>query len=220
MYSLTIALLVLLSVPSCISVQVASKRLKPTRSSSGSFPNGPWHVQESRIHGADGGRVTYAGVNWPGAEATMVPEGLQYQSIHDIVAKIKSLGMNAVRLTYATEMIDQIYDNGMKDVLVGDSFVRALGQANGTFMFGKVLEKNPTFARNITHIQVSGLASLCPCLLAHLDAYRVLREHLFQVVNGLPGIRRHHHGTGQKLDLRSLGQPYLQSRLVLYSLGR
>lgn len=37
----------------------------------------------------------------------MVPEGLQYQSVETIVSKIKSLGMNSIRLTYATELIDQ-----------------------------------------------------------------------------------------------------------------
>lgn len=31
----------------------------------------------------------------------MIPEGLQYQPIAAIVSKIRSLGMNAIRLTYA-----------------------------------------------------------------------------------------------------------------------
>ena len=44
---------------------------------------------------AKGDRLTYAGVNWPGAADTMVPEGLQYASISDVVKKIKSIGMNA-----------------------------------------------------------------------------------------------------------------------------
>lgn len=126
-----------------------------------SFPNGPFSVSESRIYGANGRRVTYAGVNWPGAEATMVPEGLQYQSVQSIVSKIKSLDMNAVRLTYATEMIDQIYDH-MMDVPIRDSFNNALGEENGTVMFGKVLANNPTFASNITHMQASSLAALWP----------------------------------------------------------
>lgn len=44
---------------------------------------------------AKGDRLTFAGVNWPGAAETMVPEGLQYASIPDLVTKIKSIGMNA-----------------------------------------------------------------------------------------------------------------------------
>lgn len=86
----------------------------------------------------------------------MVPEGLQYQSVRDIVSKIKSLGMNAVRLTYSTEMIDQIYDNGgPQDVPIRTAFVRTLGQENGTVVFEKILEKNPTFSKDITRIQAS-----------------------------------------------------------------
>lgn len=44
---------------------------------------------------ANGHSLTYAGVNWPAAGETMVPEGLQYASIADLVDKIKSVGMNA-----------------------------------------------------------------------------------------------------------------------------
>lgn len=84
----------------------------------------------------------------------MVPEGLQYQSVQEIVSKIRNLGMNAVRLTYATEMIDQMYDNE-QDVPIRTAFVRALGQENGTVVFEKVLDKNPTFSRDITRIQAS-----------------------------------------------------------------
>ncbi len=42
----------------------------------------------------NGARINMAGVNWPAAGETMVPEGLQYASIPDIVSKIKSIGMN------------------------------------------------------------------------------------------------------------------------------
>jgi hypothetical protein len=56
----------------------------------------------------------------------MVPEGLQYESIQSIVSKIKSLGMNVIRLTYAIEMIDDILDDG-GDVSIRTAFQRALG---------------------------------------------------------------------------------------------
>ncbi|CAN8095961.1 unnamed protein product [Discula destructiva] len=100
-----------------------------------SWPNGPFRTNQSSIVGADGARVTYAGVNWSGASETMVPEGLQYQSIETIVGRIKSLGMNAIRLTYATEMIDQIYDHDMIDVPLKTAFTNALGVDNGTQIF-------------------------------------------------------------------------------------
>lgn len=126
-----------------------------------SFPNGPFHAVESRLYGADGRRVTYAGVNWPGAEATMVPEGLQHQSMGEIVARIKGLGANAVRLTYATEMVDRIYEDGdgMRDGPVAGTFVEVLGEENGTAVWEGVLGRNPAFARDITHIE----ASFCFC---------------------------------------------------------
>jgi hypothetical protein len=34
----------------------------------------------------------------------MIPEGLQYQSIKNIVKRVKDLDMNVIRLTYAIEV--------------------------------------------------------------------------------------------------------------------
>lgn len=99
--------------------------------------------------------VVYAGVNWPGAADVMIPEGLQYQSISSIVSKIKSLGMNVIRLTYAIEMIDDIYDDG--DVSLGDATQIALGAENGTKVLNEILAANPSFSTNTTRLQVSTL---------------------------------------------------------------
>lgn len=102
----------------------------------------------------------------------MVPEGLQYQSIEDIVSKIKSLGMNSIRLTYATELIDQIYENNMTDVSIEQSFINALGQDNGTEIFNKVTAKNPSFNSNTTRLQVyDAIAEECARqnIYVHLD---------------------------------------------------
>jgi len=85
----------------------------------------------------------------------MIPEGLQYQSVSTIVSKIKSSGFNIIRLTYATEMVDQIYENDGSDVLISTAFVNALGAENGTTIFNKVLAKNPSFSENTTRLQVS-----------------------------------------------------------------
>lgn len=118
------------------------------------WPNGPFTTSGSWILDASNNNVTYTGANWPGAAETMVPEGLQYQSIETIVSKIKSLGMNSIRLTYATELIDQIYDNNMTDVPIRTSFTNALGVENGTRVFESVVANNPSFGNSTTRLQV------------------------------------------------------------------
>lgn len=120
-----------------------------------SWPNGPFVTSGRWIVDASGANVTYAGVNWPGHVNTMVPEGLQYESIEGVVSQIKSLGMNAIRLTYAIEMVDQIYDNGGQDVPIQKAFTDALGQENGTALFSRVIAKNPSFNNATTRLQVS-----------------------------------------------------------------
>lgn len=83
----------------------------------------------------------------------MLPEGLQYQSIDTIVSKIKELGMNVIRLTFAIEMIDDILDNG-GDVAILDSLINALGETNGTAVFGEIITNNPQFSENTTRLEV------------------------------------------------------------------
>ncbi|KAH8588136.1 cellulase family protein [Bisporella sp. PMI_857] len=82
----------------------------------------------------------------------MIPEGLQYSSIHDVISKIKSLGMNSVRMGYATEMVDDILDNG-GDVTLRDALDRTLGE-NATAILSQIIEHNPTFTANTTRLQV------------------------------------------------------------------
>lgn len=84
----------------------------------------------------------------------MIPEGLQYQSIASTVSKIKSLGMNFIRLTYAISMIDDVVDGG-GDVTLENSFNKALGSTNGPKVLAQVLAKNPTFTKSTTRLQVS-----------------------------------------------------------------
>lgn len=96
--------------------------------------------------------VTYAGINWPGHIDAMIPEGLQYQSIEDIVSKIKSVGFNVVRLTFAVEMVDQIIEGG--DVSVQTSFVKALGDTDGGLVWKKFQERNPGLGDDITRLGV------------------------------------------------------------------
>jgi DhnA family fructose-bisphosphate aldolase class Ia len=89
----------------------------------------------------------------------MLPEGLQYQSIASIVSKMKSIGMNAIRLTYAIQMIDEIYENDGSDVSIQTAFTKALGAANGAKVLKQVLTNNPAFNASTTRLEVSGVGS-------------------------------------------------------------
>jgi hypothetical protein len=122
--------------------------------SSHCWPNTPLIASGRWIHNSLGQNVTYAGVNWPGAADVMIPEGLQYASIASIVSGIKSLGMNVIRLTFAIEMIDDIYNNGA-DVPLLTAFTTALGSTNGPIVYAEVLKYNPTFTSATTRVEVS-----------------------------------------------------------------
>lgn len=117
-----------------------------------SWPYAPFYTSGRDMKNTLYETVTYAGVNWPGAADVMIPEGLQFQSIATIVSKIKSLGLNSIRLTYAIEMIDDIYESG--DVSLEDALTIALGAENGTIVLGEVLAANPSFSANTTRLQV------------------------------------------------------------------
>ncbi|TVY91983.1 Endoglucanase E1 [Lachnellula willkommii] len=135
------------------------------------WPNGPFSTSGRWILDGSGGNVTYAGANWPGAADTMIPEGLQYASIENIVTKIKSLGMNVIRLTYAIEMIDDIYESG-SDTLLKTSFVNALGESSGTTVYNAVLQQNPQFDNGTTRLEVfDAIAAECykQQVWVHLD---------------------------------------------------
>ncbi len=121
--------------------------------------------------------VVYAGANWPGHGEVMIPDGLAYQSIESIVSKIKSVGINAIRLTYAIQMIDEIYANGGEDITVQTSFIQALGQANGTARYNEFVEQNPTFDETTTRLQVfDAVAEEC----AKQEIYINLDNHMSQ----------------------------------------
>lgn len=144
-------------------------------STAASWPNGPFITSGSSIVDASGNVVTYAGANWPGAADVMIPEGLQYQSVANIVAKLTEAGINVIRLTYAIELVDQIYENGGVDVPISTAFVEALGESNGTAVFQEVLKANPSFSEDITRLEVStNKARGCP----HAPAqFKVSSDH-------------------------------------------
>ncbi|KAF2436212.1 cellulase family protein [Tothia fuscella] len=120
-----------------------------------------------------GETVTYVGSNWPGHMSAMIPEGLQYQSIATIVGKIKGLGMNSIRLTYATEMVDDILDRGGQGNLpLKASLIKGLGERNGSDIFQKVIRKNPSFTEKTTRLEIfDAIAAECEKqgIILHLD---------------------------------------------------
>ena len=95
------------------------------------WPYGPFSTKGRDIVNAKGEAVTWAGVNWPGSGETMVPEGLEWASIEDILSRVQSVGFNFIRLTYAIEMVDQIYERNGSDVGLEIAMINALGYANG-----------------------------------------------------------------------------------------
>ncbi|KAJ4215060.1 hypothetical protein NW759_010089 [Fusarium solani] len=139
------------------------------------WPNGPFTTSGRWIKNAAGNTVTLAGANWPGHGEVMVPEGLQYQSIQEVIADLKSIGMNAIRLTFATELVDQIYDNNGEDVDLQTAFEEGLGKENGTIVLKKVLENNPSFTPQTKRLEVYD-AIAAECLKQHV--YINLDNHI------------------------------------------
>jgi hypothetical protein len=147
----------ILALFALFSIGSAAPNIQTTQdgmSKRATWPDGPFVTSGRWIHDASGNNLTYAGTNWPGHADVMIPEGLQYQSIETIVQRVKSLGMNTVRLTFAIQMVDEIYANNGQDITIQKAFVQALGQANGTRVLNQVLAKNPRFTASTTRLQV------------------------------------------------------------------
>nr|GFD57209.1 hypothetical protein [Tanacetum cinerariifolium] len=63
-----------------------SQSLVPKRDvSDAGWPYGPFRTMGRDILNARGEAVTFAGVNWPGSGETMIPEGLEWASVDDIM---------------------------------------------------------------------------------------------------------------------------------------
>ncbi|KAH0336524.1 glycosyl hydrolase family 5 protein-like protein/cellulase, partial [Aureobasidium melanogenum] len=130
----------------------ALAQANPIISRASSWPHAPFTTSGRNMKNSLDETIVYAGVNWPGAANVMIPEGLQYQSVSTIMSKIKDLGMNVIRLTYAIEMIDDIYEG--VDSSLKTAFIQALGETNGTKVLKEVLASNPTFTENTTRLEV------------------------------------------------------------------
>ncbi|KAI5255667.1 putative endoglucanase E1 [Aureobasidium subglaciale] len=137
---------------SLLSILGSLAQASPILSRASSWPNAPFTASGRDIKNSLNETVVYAGVNWPGAADVMIPEGLQYQSVSSIMSKIKDLGMNVIRLTYAIELVDDIYSG--VDSSLKAAFIQALGETNGTKVLNQVLSSNPSFTENTTRLEV------------------------------------------------------------------
>jgi hypothetical protein len=131
------------------------------------FPNVPFYTDGRWIRDSTGATFTYTGVNWVGHLDAMVVEGLQYQNLTTIVSRINSSGFNSIRLTWAVQMVDEIYENNGQDTSIKDSFVTALGEANGTTIFNAVVANNPSFNENTTRLQVRSICRILDAPQVH-----------------------------------------------------
>jgi hypothetical protein len=141
------------------------------------FPKLPFNTDGPLIVDSAGDSIKLAGTNWPGHGEVMIPEGLQYQSVETIVSDIKGLGMNVVRLTYAIEMVDQIYANAGEDIDLETAFTRGLGQENGTAVLAEVLANNPQFTGATKRLEVYDAVA---AELARQEVYINLDNHMSQ----------------------------------------
>ncbi|KAI6893504.1 Exo-beta-1,3-glucanase [Hortaea werneckii] len=119
-----------------------------------SWPYGPLSTRGRDIVNTKGDVVTWAGVNWPGSGETMVPEGLEWSSVDEILDMIQSVGFNFIRLTYAVEMVDQIYASDGDDVPLDIAMINGLGYANGTKVTREMVAKNPGWTKDTTRFEV------------------------------------------------------------------
>lgn len=84
----------------------------------------------------------------------MIPEGLEWASANDILDDIASVGFNYIRMGYAIEMIDQVYDRNGSDVPLEVALINALGYVNGTKVTNEIIAKNPGWTRATTRFQI------------------------------------------------------------------
>ena len=109
----SLALLSLLASPTCASWVPASPAIphqgfeprlqrdlvsRAASNTTGGWPYGPFETKGREVVNSKGEVITWAGVNWPMSGETMVPEGLEFSSVGDILDKVKSVGWNYIRM--------------------------------------------------------------------------------------------------------------------------
>jgi endoglucanase len=79
-----------------------------TPPSAGPADTGYWHTNGTRIVDASGRMVRIAAVNWFGMEGRhWVPEGLEKQPLDTLMARVRELGFNTIRLPFSNQVVEQ-----------------------------------------------------------------------------------------------------------------
>jgi aryl-phospho-beta-D-glucosidase BglC (GH1 family) len=88
-------------------VALASHSLKPTGDPSDSKQD-YWHTRGNLIVDSAGRPVRIAAINWSGMQNVhYVPEGLDRQPLDSIVAHIRAMGFNTIRLPFSNQMVER-----------------------------------------------------------------------------------------------------------------
>lgn len=132
----------------------ADRHVSPRADNSSAWPYGPFSTKGRDIINSRGEAITWAGVNWPMSGETMLPEGLEWASVDDILDDVASVGFNFLRMGYAIEMVDQIYDRDGQDVPLEVAMIQALGYVNGTKVTNEIISKNPSWTRETTRFEI------------------------------------------------------------------
>ncbi|KAI1770508.1 glycoside hydrolase family 5 protein [Hypoxylon cercidicola] len=122
--------------------------------STSEWPYGPLRTRGRDIINSRDEVVTWAGVNWPMSGETMIPEGLEWKSAEEILDDVVSVGFNFIRMGYAIQMVDEIYDRGDEDVPLEVAMIMALGYENGTKVTNDIVAKNPSWTRETTRFEI------------------------------------------------------------------
>ncbi|KAL6707749.1 hypothetical protein ACN47E_003870 [Coniothyrium glycines] len=85
---------------------------------------------------------------------TMIPEGLEWASAEEILSDIAGVGFNYIRMGYAIEMIDQVYDRNGSDVPLEVALIDALGYFNGTKVTNEIVARNPNWTSQTTRFEI------------------------------------------------------------------
>jgi len=75
-----------------------TRHVEPRAGNSSAWPYGPFNTKGRDIVNSRGEAITWAGVNWPLSLETMVPEGLEWVSVEEILDNVASVGFNFIRM--------------------------------------------------------------------------------------------------------------------------
>lgn len=131
---------------------IASSERRATNSSA--WPHGPLDTKGRDIINSRGDVVNWAGINWPMSGETMIPEGLEWASVDEILDHVAEVGWNWLRMGYAIEMVDEIYLRDGADVPLEVAMIQALGYVNGTKVTNEVIAKNPSWTRQTGRFEI------------------------------------------------------------------